>query len=315
MYGSGEKLEEYAYKEVDLADLLISVVGSRFGTRSQHEDRSISQEELKRALERNVQVYVFVERAVLTEYETYRANKGVKGVEWRYVDDVHVYVYLEEIFALRHNNTVQGFETASDITSFLKRQWAGLLHRFLQDQAKARELSTLEGIQATVATLDRVLEFLIAERDGQRLTALTDILSANHPFFARLRFLLGVHYPLFVRTASELNRWLVDAQQFKPVPPEAWDDKEHREWYRANQYLKVSQRLFDEQERLSLTSQEDWDDDYLQLLMIPYMPEIPGTRVGGETDAESQRQRGKKEHRPSPDAHRSKAGSRTPKQR
>jgi hypothetical protein len=217
-YGSSEKLEEYAYKEVDLADLLVSIVGSRFGSQSQHENRSISQEELKRALDNDVQVYIFVEHAVLTEFETYKVNKDLKGIEWRFVDDVRVYEYLEGIFALTNNNVVQGFETAADITTFLKSQWAGLFHRFLRDQAKFREINALDEMQATVATLDRIVQFLTTERSDQA-EPLADILSANHPLFTRLRSLLKVRYSIFD-----------DEGRLRPIPQQDWDD----EWVTLN---------------------------------------------------------------------------------
>jgi hypothetical protein len=271
-YGSSEKLEEYAYKEVDLADLLVSIVGSRFGSQSQHENRSISQEELKRALDNDVQVYIFVEHAVLTEFETYKVNKALEGIEWRFVDDVRVYEYLEGIFALTNNNVVQGFETAADITTFLKRQWAGLFHRFLQDQAKFREINALDEMQATVATLDRIVQFLTAERSDQA-EALADILSANHPLFARLRSLLKVRYPLFFRNINELHRWLVDAQAFQSLDKEIWDDDEHREWYRPAQYLKIKLSIFDDEGRLRPIPQEDWDDEWVTLNKLPEPPD------------------------------------------
>jgi Domain of unknown function (DUF4062) len=267
-YGSTEKLEEYAYKEVDLADILVSIVGGRFGTASRHEDRSISQEELKRALERNIQVYIFVEQVVLTEYQTYKANKNVEGLVWSYVDDPRIYKHLELTFALPNNNAIQGFETAADITGFLKQQWAGLFRSSLQDQAKSREFRVLEDIQTTVATLDRVVEFLAAER-GDQNQALDDILGANHPFFARLRELFHVRYPLYLRTLNEVNRWLVDAQDFRPFPPAVWDDDMHREWGHGDQYLRMSESLFDSRGRLRPLTPKEWNDDMVELLSVP----------------------------------------------
>jgi hypothetical protein len=69
-YGSQERLEEYCYREIDTIDVLVSLVGSRFGTGSQHEPYSISQVELQTALKRGKQVYIFVDKAVLNEFST-----------------------------------------------------------------------------------------------------------------------------------------------------------------------------------------------------------------------------------------------------
>lgn len=262
-YGSTEKLEEYAYKEAELADILVSIVGGRFGTAAQHNEQSISQEELRRALAKNIQVYIFVEQQVLTEYQTYRANKGVKEISWRFVDDQRVYEHLERIYGLPMNNVIQGFETAGDITRFLKLQWAGLFHRFLQNETKAKELSALESLQTTVAALDRVASFLTSERKDH---AVSEILNSSHPLFARLRSALSVKYPIFFQTLGELNRWLIDAQGFRTVGKDVWDDPNHREWARRGEYLKVSLSLFDEHGRLKPMAPNDpLPDDGVEL--------------------------------------------------
>src|SRR5215469_16980720 len=100
-YSPTERLETSAYKEVEGCDLLVSVIGGRFGTESkENPGYSISQQELRRALELGVQVFIFVERAVHSEYDTYRANKEVTGIKYQAADDVRVYQYLEEVHSL-----------------------------------------------------------------------------------------------------------------------------------------------------------------------------------------------------------------------
>lgn len=76
-YGKEESPEEYAYREVDLSDVIVSIIGGRFGSTSQQDnDSSISQKELRRALERGIQVFIFIEKNVLSEYSTYQLNKA-----------------------------------------------------------------------------------------------------------------------------------------------------------------------------------------------------------------------------------------------
>lgn len=45
-YGTKEKLEEYCYKEIQISDILISIVGGRYGSQSKIENHSISNTEL-----------------------------------------------------------------------------------------------------------------------------------------------------------------------------------------------------------------------------------------------------------------------------
>jgi len=134
-YGSDKKLEDYCYREIELCEIVVSIVGGRFGSGSQRDPYSISQIELKTAIEHGKAVYIFVERSVHSEFGTYLKNKGVKGVVFNFVDNVKVYQFMEEIEALPKNNPIAPFETAQDITDFLKEQWAGLFQRHLQEGA------------------------------------------------------------------------------------------------------------------------------------------------------------------------------------
>ena len=58
-YGKQESPESYAYQEVELSDIIVTIIGGRFGTESRQEvGYSITQNELRRALDRNVQVFI-----------------------------------------------------------------------------------------------------------------------------------------------------------------------------------------------------------------------------------------------------------------
>ena len=64
-YGKMEALENYCYKEIDNVDILISIIGSRFGSPSDGDKaRSISNIELKTALKNNKHVFIFIEKNV-----------------------------------------------------------------------------------------------------------------------------------------------------------------------------------------------------------------------------------------------------------
>ena len=74
-YGNEEKLEEYCYREIENCDILVSIIGGRHGSSSSHDPYSISQKELKTAIDLGRPVYIFVEKSVLAEYKTYEKNK------------------------------------------------------------------------------------------------------------------------------------------------------------------------------------------------------------------------------------------------
>jgi len=230
-YGSEEKLEEYCYKEIELCDVLVAIVGGRYGTGSEHEPHSISQMELKTALDLGKPVYVFVDRNVWSEYSTYKANKDVDGIKYRFVDNVEVYKFLEEVEGLPRNNPIAPFETSRDITSYLQEQWAGLFQRLLQEQARLGEIRILEDMKSTARTLNQLVTFLTEERKkGDR--AIRDILLSNHPAFEQLRKLLGVSYRVFFTNRQELDKWL-KARGLEEVEEPSWDDEGVAEWMKG----------------------------------------------------------------------------------
>ncbi|WP_278789612.1 DUF4062 domain-containing protein [Leyella stercorea] len=62
-YGKEEELEEYCYKEIKMCDILVCIIGNKYGSESKSEHYSITQRELKTAIEEKKQVYIFIENS------------------------------------------------------------------------------------------------------------------------------------------------------------------------------------------------------------------------------------------------------------
>jgi hypothetical protein len=139
-YGSHEALEHYAYGTVESCDILIALIGGRFGSASSDDrERSISQKELTRAIEYRIPIFIFVEKNVLAEYGVYQVNKDTQGMKFRYADNVKVHQFIEELYALPSNNPIVEFASVKDIVSHLKAQWAGLFQRYLAERRRRVE--------------------------------------------------------------------------------------------------------------------------------------------------------------------------------
>ena len=204
-YGSDTQIEEYCYREIENCDILVSIVGGRFGSSSSHDPYSISQKELKTAIDLGRPVYIFVEKAVLAEHRTYERNKESTNIEYAAVDNVTIYQFLDEIFALPLNNMVAPFETSSDITVYLQEQWSGLFQNLLRDAARRKEVSLIEDLQTTAKTLRQLVSFLTEERRAGDQT-IKDILLSNHPVFGAIRASIGVPYRVFLPIERNLLR-------------------------------------------------------------------------------------------------------------
>jgi fructose-specific phosphotransferase system component IIB len=177
-YGKDDALEEYCYKEIKTIDILISIIGGRFGSESRRNSASVSQIELKTALKEGKQIYIFIDKNVLAEYETYLLNKE-NETKFRYVDDSRVYKFIEEIKGLNANNNIKGFETANDITKYLREQFAGLFQRFLEEQTRIKEISIISNLEKTAQTLNKLVNYLSDENKDQA-EEINRILTINH---------------------------------------------------------------------------------------------------------------------------------------
>jgi Domain of unknown function (DUF4062) len=276
-YGSNEKLEEYAYDEVAKADIVVAIIGGRFGTEAGAGSYSISNEEIRRALSSNVQVYLFIDRAVYVEYRTYLLNMDLEGVRYQSVDNVRVFEFIREIEQAPRNNTITAFDSAGEITEFLREQWAGAFQRYLADQRTAGERRTLEDISATADTLRRLVETVSgAEASPTRREAVRSIAFEDHPIFSAIKHVLDVPYRVFFTSRPELDSWLKAALGFRyRVKPANWDDDQFEEWLRGEvengvpirpyDLLKIASQVFDEKGRLRPFTDSDWSDDFVRL--------------------------------------------------
>lgn len=261
-YGKEEALEEYCYREIANCDVVLAVIGSKYGSQSRDEKHSITQKELRSAIEAGKQVYVFVEEPVLSEYRTYLANRDVDGFRPTCVDDVRVFSFIEELYDLPSGNPIEGFQTSSDIVKYLREQWAGLFQRLLQERSRQKEVDIIESLRATAATLNHLVTFLTEERSkGDQ--AIRDILLSTHPAFSAVKEAARIPYRVIFYTRAELDA-LLSARSF------AHDDdfsvEGHDDWDNAKAGLgvRVAKEIFEDDGRLKVFTPDEWQGEWVR---------------------------------------------------
>lgn len=150
-------LDESCYREIENAHMQILIIGGRYGSEEsrtsekakQTKDKmysfynSITKIEYKTALDKGLPVYVFVEKQVLAEYDTFKNNRENTTVKYAHVDSINIFTLIDEIYSQRTGNYVKGFEKFDDISNWLKEQWAGLFADYLKNNKSKIELKTL----------------------------------------------------------------------------------------------------------------------------------------------------------------------------
>ncbi len=275
-YGKDSPPEGYVHREIEMCDILICMIGGRYGTESQEKPgSSITQQELYTAIENQVQVFIFIEQAVYSEYSTYLINKETADIKYRFVDDRRVYEFIESVYKLPRNNAIAPFQTASDVVEYLRTQWAGLFQRSLQDQKRLEEIRALEEMKSVAGTLEQLVKFLTEERKDKD-DAIQQILLANHPVFHRFQELTKTGYRVFFTDEEELNHWL-RARRWTPTEEVQYDDGSYREWVGEgkSQYIKLTEAIFDEEGKLKVYTGDRWKDNWLQLVGQEAVKELP----------------------------------------
>jgi hypothetical protein len=284
-YGIDEKPELYAYREIEFCDILVCIIGGRYGTSSHEGPYSITQKELKSAIEIGKQVYIFVDESVHHEYRYFMANKNLAGVKYSAVDNIRVHEFLEEIHALPRGNPIFPFGVSSDITNMLSEQWAGLFQRLLSEHSVKSQSALVEELQRSLQTVGQLVQFL-ADEKVKGDSAVQEILFANHPIFEDIRHKLQNKYRVYFRTIDELRDWLKSAKQFVEEPDFFLRDDNFYEWGRSvstnqkieTQVILVSKHLFNQDGLLIPFTQAQWKDEWVKFIAIakraPEKPKI-----------------------------------------
>lgn len=266
-YAHDVPLEESAYSEVERCDILVAIIGSRFGTGSSSNNHSITQNEIRKAVELNKPIFVFCDRDVLSEYKTWYKNRDISGIKFAHADDVRVFEFMEHTFLMKKNNPVFSFGFASDIVITLREQFAGLFQDLLSKKTAAAAAELVSQLRQLTGDLENLIK-RIAQGSADKTLAIEQLLMANHPVFSRLQKIEGIKYRVYFSNLTELDWWL-EARRWKKVDEAFGWNEQYHEWTKEKsgrdlEILSVSSELFDESGNLKFISETNWDDSLIK---------------------------------------------------
>lgn len=264
-YGKESALEEYCYKEIKKVDILVSIIGGRFGTESKSTGSSISQIELRTAIKENKQIYIFIEKNVASEFETYLLNKE-SDIKYRFADDKRIYQFIEEIRNLGANNNIKTFESAHEITRYLKEQFAGLFQRFLDEQTRIKEVSLIRNLEKTAETLHKLVAVMSSKNEAPS-DEINRILMINHPLIDDLKNSLEIPYNFYIEGRNDLSQ-LLTARGFANNDSNPFSD--YSSWIKHTGKnivtLEISDSLFEPEGKLKYFKRSEWNPKWVKKL-------------------------------------------------
>lgn len=165
-------------EEIATCDLIILIVGSRFGGKAipeaiskidfdtileksksvehlkKKENISVTQLEVLKAVEIEIPIFTFIDNRLWSDHELYEKNKSkpiLKEIEFPSIDKQETAEFIFEfVNFLRHRtkgNSINTFAKFEDIEETLKKQWAGLFQKLLNEsrnkQLEFKRIDTL----------------------------------------------------------------------------------------------------------------------------------------------------------------------------
>lgn len=154
IFEQGKSLDISCYDEVIRCQMMILIIGGRYGsavngenveekkTYYNREYVSITRREYETAIKNNIPVFIFVDKNVHAEYQTFRRNMHLfenpdtlskSDFTFAHVDDINVFKFISAV----SNNAIKTFERVEEIENYLGNQIAGMLYLYL-DQLKQK---------------------------------------------------------------------------------------------------------------------------------------------------------------------------------
>jgi hypothetical protein len=176
-------LEDSCYQEVEGADMLILIVGGRYGSLSREDEekvtanpeeyigriRSITNKEYESARARDIPTFIFIDQNVFAEHRTYLENKVNKTIRYAHVDNASIYEMVDDIILQKKANFIKPFSNLEDITQWLRDQWAGIFADLLKRRSSNEKIRNIEtqisDLTAVVSALKSYSETIIKQID------------------------------------------------------------------------------------------------------------------------------------------------------
>jgi hypothetical protein len=171
-YAPDIPLDESCYREVRNADVFVLIIGGRYGSEKSDGKRdlpknfyqrydSITKQEYKSAIEKDIPIYILIEKSVYADFETYLRNKENSTIV--YVDSVNIFNLVEEILCQPRNNPINYFDRYTDIETWLRDQWAGLFREILSRMSSQQQLSSLTAQVGELREVNKTLRTYLEE--------------------------------------------------------------------------------------------------------------------------------------------------------
>lgn len=212
---------EACINEVSNCHMMILLIGGRFGGEYINDkSRSITNAEYEAAKIKNIPVFSYVMKSVLDNHHMYLKNRNkpfITEMDFSAIEKqehaLDIFRFIDSVRKSPTNKALEGFESFLDITTHLRKQWAGMFFEFLRNREIRTQMdvvgSSLSAIQTSGEKLEEIVKSLFRSVDKVSAnSAIEDIDAKNaaiHFFRGILRFEFANASPIFGNLGAEAD--------------------------------------------------------------------------------------------------------------
>lgn len=172
------------YREVELCHMMILIVGGRYGSPASEESIkeinkeyeqkyvSITRKEFIKAKGNGIPMFIFIDKNVDSEYETYKLNKNFIKEEnsncfkFAHVDNKCIFEFIEELKV----HPTKTFERFEDIENYLRIQWAAMFFDYLKERKELKEKDIIRNSIDEIKDISNKMDIML-DKIGKNILA------------------------------------------------------------------------------------------------------------------------------------------------
>lgn len=140
---------ESCISEVETCQIFVLIIGGRYGGTNKETGKSITNMEYERAKELGIPIFTLIEQTVYSNHHVFTENMkegspvNAKKIKYPSVDNIRIFDFIDEVRKSASNNAVFPFANFSDIQSYLRKQWAGMMYYYITTGTEAKRTNEL----------------------------------------------------------------------------------------------------------------------------------------------------------------------------
>ena len=134
-YMGGDSAVEACYRDVQQCQIMILIIGQRYGGQSDRFGTSVTEMEWEKAIDSVPHIITLVDQDVLKYKEVYEDNKMQNNIKFSSMDNpMATFAFINKVMASKYKNGIIPFSSTVDVQESLKKQFAALFYFALTDK-------------------------------------------------------------------------------------------------------------------------------------------------------------------------------------